>query len=58
MEIAETVKGVDSMIDIQLEAYRPPIEDGRGIFPEDFRVETGIASQYRGGWREAAAWYC
>ena len=36
MAIAETAKGVDSMTGIQLEAYRPPIEDGRGIFPEDF----------------------
>ena len=25
---------------IQHEAYRPPIEDGRGIFPEDFRVKA------------------
>jgi hypothetical protein len=28
------------MVDIQPEAYRPPIEDGRGIFPEDFRVKA------------------
>jgi hypothetical protein len=28
------------MVDIQHEAYRPPIEDGRGIFPEDFRVKA------------------
>jgi hypothetical protein len=25
---------------IQHKAYRPPIEDGRGIFPEDFRVKA------------------
>jgi hypothetical protein len=27
------------MVDIH-EAYRPSIEDGRGIFPEDFRVKA------------------
>ena len=26
------------MSDVQHEAYRPLIEDGRGIFPEDFRL--------------------
>jgi hypothetical protein len=28
------------MSDMQHEAYRPAIEDGRGIFPEDFRVKA------------------
>jgi hypothetical protein len=28
------------MSDVQQEAYRPLIEDGRGIFPEDFRVKA------------------
>ena len=28
------------MSDMQHEAYRPLIEDGRGIFPEDFRVRA------------------
>jgi hypothetical protein len=28
------------MNDVQHEAYRPLIEDGRGIFPEDFRVKA------------------
>ena len=28
------------MSDVQHEAYRPLIEDGRGIFPEDFRVKA------------------
>jgi hypothetical protein len=28
------------MNDAQQEAYRPVIEDGRGIFPEDFRVKA------------------
>ena len=28
------------MSDAQHEAYRPLIEDGRGIFPEDFRVKA------------------
>jgi hypothetical protein len=26
--------------DIQQEAYRPLMEDGRGLFPEDFRVKA------------------
>jgi hypothetical protein len=26
--------------DVQHEAYRPLVEDGRGIFPEDFRVKA------------------
>lgn len=28
------------MSDVVHEAYRPVIEDGRGIFPEDFRVKA------------------
>jgi hypothetical protein len=28
------------MSDVQHEAYRPVIEDGRGIFPEDVRVKA------------------
>ena len=28
------------MSDVQHEAYRPFIEDGHGIFPEDFRVKA------------------
>ena len=28
------------MSDVQHEAYRPLIEDGRGILPEDFRVKA------------------
>jgi hypothetical protein len=28
------------MSDVQHEAYRPLIEDGRGIFPADFRVKA------------------
>ena len=28
------------MSDVQHEAYRPVIEDGRGIFPEDLRVKA------------------
>jgi hypothetical protein len=28
------------MSDAQHQAYRPVIEDGRGIFPEDFRVKA------------------
>ena len=28
------------MVGVQHEAYCPPIEDGRGIFPEDFRVKA------------------
>jgi hypothetical protein len=28
------------MSDLQCDAYRPVIEDGRGIFPEDFRVKA------------------
>ena len=28
------------MSDVQHEAYRPLIEDGRGNFPEDFRVKA------------------
>jgi len=28
------------MSDVQNEAYCPVIEDGRGIFPEDFRVKA------------------
>ncbi len=28
------------MSDVQHEAYRPLIEDGRGIFPESFRVKA------------------
>jgi hypothetical protein len=30
------------MSDAQPEAYRPIIEDGRGIFPEDFRVKAPL----------------
>jgi len=28
------------MSDVQHEAYRPVIDDGRGIFPEDVRVKA------------------
>ena len=28
------------MSDVAHEAYRPAIEDGRGIFPEDFRLKA------------------
>ena len=28
------------MSDVQHEAYQPLIEDGRGLFPEDFRVKA------------------
>jgi len=28
------------MSDVQHDAYQPLIEDGRGIFPEDFRVKA------------------
>jgi hypothetical protein len=28
------------MSEVQHEAYRPLVEDGRGIFPEDFRVKA------------------
>ena len=30
------------MTDIVHEAYRPAIEDGREIFPEDFRVKAPL----------------
>jgi hypothetical protein len=30
------------MNDVMHEAYRPVIEDGRGIFPEDFRVKAPL----------------
>lgn len=39
MEMAKP-KGIARMVDIQREVYRPPIDDGRGIFPEDFRVKA------------------
>ncbi len=31
--------------DVQHEAYRPVIEDGRGIFPEDLRVKAPRGSR-------------
>ena len=31
------------MSNVQREAYRPVIEDGRGIFPEDLRVKQPVA---------------
>ena len=33
------------MNDAQHEAYRPVIEDGRGIFPEDLRVKAPRGSR-------------
>ena len=33
------------MNDVQYEAYRPVIEDGRGIFPEDLRVKAPRGSR-------------
>ena len=33
------------MSDVQHEAYRPVIEDGRGIFPEDLRVKAPRGSR-------------
>ena len=33
------------MNDVQHEAYRPVIEDGRGIFPEDLRVKAPRGSR-------------
>ena len=35
------------MSDVQHEAYRPLIEDGRGIFPEDFRLRRREGSATR-----------
>jgi len=35
------------MQDFHCEAYKPVIEDGRGIFPEDFRIKAPL------GFREA-----
>ena len=33
------------MSNVQREAYRPVIEDGRGIFPEDLRVKAPRGSR-------------
>jgi len=33
------------MSEIQLEAYRPVVEDGRGIFAEDLRVKAPRGSR-------------
>ena len=33
------------MSNLQREAYRPVIEDGRGIFPEDLRVKAPRGSR-------------
>jgi hypothetical protein len=33
------------MSDVRNEAYRPVIEDGRGIFPEDLRVKAPRGSR-------------
>jgi len=41
------------MNDAQHEAYRPVIEDGRGIFPEDLRVKAPRGSREA---IAAAAW--
>jgi len=30
------------MQDFQCDAYKPVIEDGRGIFPEDFRIRAPL----------------
>ena len=32
------------MSDLAHEAHRPIIEDGRGIFPEDFRVKAPLGA--------------
>jgi hypothetical protein len=45
------------MSDVQHEAYRPLIEDGRGIFPEDFRVKAPSRVQRRCAYRRSTAAY-
>ncbi len=30
------------MSDVQHEAYRPLMEDGRGLFPEEFRLKAPL----------------